>query len=258
MRGSSFPEDPEEVMMTRAARDAARHLAGAPDLDDSQLLPAASEAEVATRTPQPLTNLTEPVDLDGVGFTKNEMGLVFSGYEDRQKYALAKAAYFKTPGITFQDLASMYGITVGTIALWARNGGWAEQMAELIATENNAERLRIAKLRAERLYNTAVKQLNASEKIREKAMDMLDVVRTPAHLKSVAEAAKLAADMEARILGVADTGVLDTVKSRREEMEEKSGKQPLVVVFNGDGGLPPIRKSARPQAAVDADFSMDK
>ena len=46
--------------------------------------------------------------------------------------------------------------------------------------------------------------------------------------------------MEARILGVSESGSLDDSTSDAGQKNGKDGKQPLVVVFNG--GLPPVRK----------------
>ena len=69
---------------------------------------------------------------------------------------------------------------------------------------------------------------------------MVDDADTPSQLKMIAEAAKNISDTETRALGIADDG---RVSNADEDGDGgPNAKRPLVVVFGGNTGLPPIRR----------------
>ena len=126
-----------------------------------------------------------------------------------------------------------------TQVLHAPLDGIVQLAAALLAVaQQTASGIELARIRAASRAEVAKRQLEASGVVRDKALEQLG--NGGVSVKSAAEALKSAADVEARILGVSESGSLDDSASDAEQKNGKDGKQPLVVVFNG--GLPPVRR----------------
>lgn len=162
----------------------------------------------------------------------------YPGYADAEKRAVARDMFMA--GASVEAVAKKVGVPDRTAAQWMYVGGWDRLVRNEIAARQAASAIELARVRAARRADVARKQLEAAEAVRDEAMRQMKAGDTS--VKSAAEALKSAADVEARILGVSESGSLDDTTADKEKDGGKDGKQPLVVVFNG--GLPPVRKHA--------------
>ena len=160
----------------------------------------------------------------------------YPGYADAEKRAVARDMFIA--GSAIAEISKKVGVPDRTVAQWMYVNGWDRLVKNELAARQAASAIELARIRADRRAKVAREQLDAAGAVRDAALDRMrsgDV-----GVKSAAEALKSAADVEARILGVSESGALDDTASGDAEKAKKEGKAPLVVVFNG--GLPPVRK----------------
>lgn len=174
------------------------------------------------------------------GLTPEEFSAYYPGYEDPVRRDRARRLYLREDR-SLAEAASMVGLPLGTITAWAYTERWVERKALETGVLQSEERVALARLRTERRTQIVKDQLDVSKKIRDRADDLLEEADTPSRLKSAAEATKLAADVETRALGIADDGRIDVPQEGEDASGRPGGKQPLVIVFNGPNGLPPVR-----------------
>ena len=160
----------------------------------------------------------------------------YPGYADAEKRAVARDMFIA--GSAIAEISKKVGVPDRTVAQWMYVNGWDRLVKNELAARQTASAIELARIRADRRAKVAREQLDAAGAVRDEALNRMrsgDV-----GVKSAAEALKSAADVEARILGVSESGALDDSASGDAEKAKKEGKTPLVVVFNG--GLPPVRK----------------
>ena len=160
----------------------------------------------------------------------------YPGYADAEKRAVARDMFIA--GATIETIAKKVGVPDRTVAQWMYVNGWDRLVKNELAAKQAASAIELARIRAERRARVAQEQLEAAGAVRDEALTQLRA--GDVGVKSAAEALKSAADVEARILGVSESGALDDSASGDSDKAKKEGKTPLVVVFNG--GLPPVRK----------------
>lgn len=160
----------------------------------------------------------------------------YPGYADAEKRAVARDLF--VAGSTIAEISAKVGVPDRTVAQWMYVNGWDRIVKNELAAQQTASGIELARIRATSRAGVAKRQLEASGVVRDKALEQLG--NGGVSVKSAAEALKSAADVEARILGVSESGSLDDSASDAEQKNGKDGKQPLVVVFNG--GLPPVRR----------------
>lgn len=160
----------------------------------------------------------------------------YPGYADAEKRAIARDMFIA--GATIETIAKKVGVPDRTVAQWMYVNGWDRLVKNELAAKQAASAIELARIRAERRARVAQEQLEAAGAVRDEALTQLRA--GDVGVKSAAEALKSAADVEARILGVSESGALDDSASGDSDKAKKEGKTPLVVVFNG--GLPPVRK----------------
>lgn len=181
---------------------------------------------------------------DGNELSRAEFLNLYPGFRNEVKRARARELFF-LKNEPLSECARLLDISKSTVYAWAYVYGWVEHKAREIAVRQKEEALQLAVLRAEKRSRILLKQLQTSEQIREKATELIEEADTAGQLKVLAEAAKSAADVETRALGVADNGVVaDTAAEEQEQAAKANGKAPLVIVFNNNpSGLPPLRAS---------------
>ena len=160
----------------------------------------------------------------------------YPGYADAEKRAVARDMFIA--GATIETIAKKVGVPDRTVAQWMYVNGWDRLVKNELAAKQAASAIELARIRAERRAKVAKDQLEAAGAVRDEALTQLRA--GDVGVKSAAEALKSAADVEARILGVSESGALDDSASGDSDKAKKEGKTPLVVVFSG--GLPPVRK----------------
>lgn len=162
----------------------------------------------------------------------------FPGYTDGDKRKQAMALFI-AEGRPIEDIARAMSVPDRTVAQWMYVGQWERIVKQELVAKQAASSVELARIRAEKRAKVAKRQLEAAEAVRDAALEQLKT--GDASVKSAAEAMKSAADVEARILGVSESGALDDTTGAEKRDQQANGKQPLVMVFNG--GLPPVRKS---------------
>ena len=161
---------------------------------------------------------------------------IFDGIGDEEKRRKAMRL-FVNEHLSIAAIASKVGVPDRTVSAWMFDGKWAEIAAKDAAIRRSASVLELESLRSSRRTEVARAQLDAAKKIREKALEKLD--SDEVSVKSAAEALKSAADVEARILGVSESGTVAGADGTDEKEGKAEGKKPLVVISNG--GPPPSR-----------------
>lgn len=180
--------------------------------------------------------------IQGKDLTKTEFLTLYPEFKDAYKRDRVRDMFF-LENETLSECARIVGVSPNTVYAWAYVYSWVEHKAREVAVRQKEEALQLAVLRADKRSRILQKQLQTSEQIREKATELIEEASTAGQLKVLAEAAKSAADVETRALGVADNGVVAATTTEEQEQAAKAnGKTPLVVVFNNNpAGLPPLR-----------------
>lgn len=183
---------------------------------------------------QELSEITDDGDADAA------LAEVYEGFLDKAKRRKAFDLYL-VERKSFEEIAKLVGVPPRTVSMWSYNGRWDAALRREIQVEQEHNLLQLVRLRTARRMRAAERQLDAADEVRETALDQLR--NGEASVKSAADAIKSAADVEARILGISESGSLDRGGDNGGDADRKQGgKQPLVMVFqNSPGGLPPIR-----------------
>lgn len=140
------------------------------------------------------------------------------------------------------DAVHLPGVNLETLAVWAREGAWAEAYSKHNDAIDKVTRESLRSLRLRHAHQEAESAILLGKRIRDRAMEILDSRDpTPQELKFIADAAKASGDISAHGMGTAagehpEAGV----------GAGAGGKQPLVIVFP-NGGLPPMRPEYEPK-----------
>lgn len=160
---------------------------------------------------------------------------LYEGYEDEEKRRRALELYVKEDK-AFEEIAAKLGVPERTVAAWAYVGKWTHAAMADVSVRLEDEAVQLARLRLSQRRSIIQKQLDSAQLVREKVEDELDGMSA----KSAAEALKAVADIEARALGMSESGSTETEGPARKA----EGKVPLVAVFMGNAsGTPTLRKA---------------
>ena len=197
------------------------------------------DAKSLARAVQPLMSLDglrrdSKAEIEQVEFLS-----LYPQFDNDKKKRRAKEMFFRDDE-KLEDVARVLQVPYNTVLAWAYTGKWVDIKSAEIKVRQAEERMMLAKIRLERRASIVKDQLNASKTIRDKADDLLSEAETSSQLKLAAEAVKLATDIETRALGIADDGKVSTAEDEEREAAANA-KQPLVMVFGGASGLPPVR-----------------
>lgn len=163
----------------------------------------------------------------------------YPGFHDQEKRKKAMNLFI-TGTDQIAGIAKSLSVPERTVSMWVYTGKWDELLKKEIEVRSKESALALARIRADRRAKVAEEQLKAAEAVRCAGLLALAGGKS---LKGAADALKSAADVEARILGVSESGAVVTSAdgSETKKDDRSDGKTPLVVVFQG-GGLPPVRK----------------
>ena len=160
---------------------------------------------------------------------------LYEGYEDEEKRRRALELYVKEDK-AFEEIAAKLEVPERTVAAWAYVGKWTHAAMADVSVRLEDEAVQLARLRLSQRRSIIQKQLDSAQLVREKVEDELDGMSA----KSAAEALKAVADIEARALGMSESGSTETEGPARKA----EGKVPLVAVFMGNAsGTPTLRKA---------------
>lgn len=160
---------------------------------------------------------------------------LYEGYEDEEKRRRALELYVKEDK-AFEEIAAKLEVPERTVAAWAYVGKWTHAAMADVSVRLEDEAVQLARLRLSQRRSIIQKQLDSAQLVREKVEDELDGMSA----KSAAEALKAVADIEARALGMSESGSTETEGPARKA----EGKVPLVAVFMGNAsGIPTLRKA---------------
>ena len=160
---------------------------------------------------------------------------LYAGYEDEEKRRRALELYVKEDK-AFEEIAAKLEVPERTVAAWAYVGKWTHAAMADVSVRLEDEAVQLARLRLSQRRSIIQKQLDSAQLVREKVEDELDGMSA----KSAAEALKAVADIEARALGMSESGSTETEGPARKA----DGKVPLVAVFMGNAsGIPTLRKA---------------
>lgn len=180
------------------------------------------------------------VELTGAADGDSAVAEIFSKYGDEELRRRALDRYVKD-GRTISEIAKELDVPERTVAAWAFVGKWNQPVAMELAVRQEEEAIQLARLRIRQRRDIVQKQLDSAQMVRDKVTDELDQMSA----KTAAEALKAAADIEARALGMSESGRTDFMEKSDEEKKRKAGeKVPLVVVVqNASGsGIPVLGK----------------
>ena len=190
--------------------------------------PAPTEESVAANREAVLRSVAADMTGDPASADK-AVAEWYPGYADAEKRAVARDMFIA--GSAIAEISKKVGVPDRTVAQWMYVNGWDRLVKNELAAKQAASAIELARIRADRRAKVAREQLDAAGAVRDEALN---------RMRSGDVGVKSAADVEARILGVSESGALDDSASGDAEKAKKEGKTPLVVVFNG--GLPPVRK----------------
>lgn len=202
--------------------------------DNSSVPPAPTEASVAENREALLKSTA--AELTGDPDADKAVAELYPHYADAEKRKLAMLFYV-TQGRAIKDVAGELGVPERTVSMWAYTFGWDRLVKQELAARQAQSLLELAKVRAERRTAVVEEQLEQAKQLREAAIEKLE--HDEASVKSATEAWAAAAKVEHTLVGVSEAGTVANLDGEDPEKKE-SGKQPLVMVFQG--GLPPIRR----------------
>lgn len=205
----------------------------APFADPVQPVPALTPA-----SPQsPILQMSGMVDTG----TISTKGIIESLYPSAVDAELREEAHRRfVKGVLIADLATQLSVDENVIKHWVMNGHWLEERQVLLQAKAGEDAIVMNELRINRRKAILQKQLDTAAALRLQIDSIVTEGQnlTASQVKMAAEGAKLVADVEARALGLCDSGAIATLN---EQEKEKVGKQPLVMIFNG-GSLPPVTR----------------
>jgi hypothetical protein len=173
-------------------------------------------------------------DITGDPDPDSAVAEIFEGIDDADKRRSAMRL-FVVEHRPITAIAKEVGVPERTVSMWMYEGKWSDIAGREVEVRRTASLVEMEMLRSTLRSQIAREQLDAARTIRRTALDKL--ASNEVSVKSAAESVKSASDVEARILGISETGALDRTGQDRKEQDDSQGKKPLVVIFNG--GLPP-------------------
>ena len=163
---------------------------------------------------------------------------LYPGYADAEKRKAAMVMC-TSGSSSIAEAAAKVGVPERTVSRWAYDFGWDRLLRQELAAKQTQSVMELARVRAERRTKIVEEQLEQAKKLRDAAMDKLE--EGEASVKSATEAWAAAAKVEHTLTGLSEAGTVANLEGEDPEKKKNDGKQPLVVVFQGNGGLPPIR-----------------
>lgn len=164
---------------------------------------------------------------------------LYPGYGDAEKRKLAMTAYVVEQK-TIAEAAAAAGVPERTVSMWSYNGQWDQLAKKECAARESQAKLELARIRSERRTKIVEEQLSQAKTIRDSAIQKLQ--DGDASVKPAAEAWAAAAKVEHTLTGLSEAGTVADVDGQPASKGGKDEKQPLVVVFQGNG-LPPVRRA---------------
>ena len=205
--------------------------------DNASCPPAPTEASVAENREALLkstaTELTGDPDAD------KAVAELYPSYADVEKRKLAMLFYV-TQGRAIKDVAGEIGVPERTVSMWAYTFGWDRLLKNELAARQAQSVMELAKVRAEKRTQIVSEQLEQAKQLRDAAIEKLE--NDEASVKSATEAWAAAAKVEHTLTGLSEAGTVANLDGEDPEKKKDSGKQPLVMIFQG-GGLPPVRRA---------------
>ena len=175
------------------------------------------------------------VSLTGSPDGDRALAEMYEGYDDEEMRRQALELYVKE-GLAFEIIAAKLAVAERTVAAWAYVGKWTHAAMADVSVRLEDEAVQLARLRLTQRRSIIQKQLDSAQLVREKVEEELDDMSA----KSAAEALKAVADIEARALGMSESGSTET----ESPAKKAEGKVPLVAVFMGNAsGIPTLRKA---------------
>lgn len=205
--------------------------------DNSSLPPAPTEATVAENRQALLKSVA--AEITGDPDADAAVAQLYDGYADAERRKVAMLAYV-TEGMKIADIAAKVGVPERTVSRWAYDFGWDRLVRQELAARQAQSVLELAKVRAERRTQIVEEQLEQAQQLRNSALDKLAEGETS--IKSATEAWAAAAKVEHTVVGLSEAGTVADLDGGSGEKKKDEGKQPLVVVFQGQGNLPPVRR----------------
>jgi hypothetical protein len=212
-------------------------------MDDNLPVAATSDAALERAKIREDVLRNQLVELTGSPDSDKAIAEFFEGFHDENKKDKALRAYIKD-GRTIAEIAHDLRVPERTVAAWAFIGKWNQPVALELSVRQEEEALQLARLRIGQRRTIIQRQLDSAQMVRDKVINELDDMSA----KSAAEALKAAADIEARALGMSESGRTEFTEQRQAEAQKsKDSKVPLVVVVqNSTGsGIPVLGKAPK-------------
>ena len=187
-------------------------------------------------------------DLTGEDGADEDLITIYEGYSDPALRKQALELYVRD-GLTALEVSKVLKVPEKTVEMWAYNGKWNRLAGRSVAIRAQEEARGLANLRMKVRRAIIESQLEGSKRVRERILQNMDNIP----VKSAAEALKAAADVEARALGMSESGSITMDdESSGPGKKDKDMKTPLVLVVNNGSpsGLLPVRKR---EPAIDAE-----
>lgn len=201
-------------------------------------MPPAPSEEIAERNRAELLRI-QASEITGEPDADAAIADMYPGFHDQEKRKKAMNLFITGTG-QIADIAKSLSVPERTVSMWVYTGKWDELLKREIEVRSKESALALARLRADKRAKVAEDQLKAAEAVRCAGLVALASGKS---LKGAADALKSAADVEARILGVSESGAVSTSVDEESKKAKDQGatKVALVAVF-GNGGLPPVRR----------------
>ena len=191
-------------------------------------------------------------DLTGEHGADEDLMALYENYSDPVLRRRALELYVRD-GLSAEEVAQRLKVPVETVEMWAYNGKWNRAAGRSVAVRAQEEARGLTALRIKVRKSIIESQLEGSRRIRERVLQDMDEMSA----KSAAEALKAAADVEARALGMSESGSIANDDQTGTTSRQKKGddKVPLVLVVNNGvsaSGILPVRK---PGQVIDVEES---
>lgn len=201
-------------------------------------MPPAPSEEIAERNRAELLRV-QASEITGEPDADAAIADMYPGFHDQEKRKKAMNLFI-TGRDQIAGIAKSISVPERTVSMWVYTGKWDELLKREIEVRSKESALALARIRADKRAKIAADQLEAAKAVRCAGLAALKEGKS---LKGAADAIKSAADVEARILGVSESGAVSTSVDEESKKAKDQGatKVALVAVF-GNGGLPPVRR----------------
>lgn len=181
-------------------------------------------------------------DLTGETDADESLLDLYEGYSDPVLRRRALELYVRDQK-SVDEVAKDLNVPVQTVEMWAYNGKWNKAASHSVSVRAQEEARGLAALRIRVRRPIIESQLEGAKQIRERVLRDMESLS----VKSAAEALKAAADVEARALGMSESGVITDGDAELDGGARKGAdtKVPLVLVVNtgSASGILPVRKT---------------